>query len=185
MKSVMLDIETLSSRKDAMVISIGLAAFDDTKVIQTAGWALDLGKLLPGHIDPKTVKWWAEQSAPAREYSFTGKVDPLQAAMDITAFFKLYGGDELWANDPTFDCVILRNWWDEMNLRGPRVGSFPSHYREERSMRTIKAEAGRMGHDLSAAWQNGHVAHNPVDDAAVQARAVMLARQMMTSGMKL
>lgn len=174
MKSVMLDLETLSSRKDAMVISIGVAAFDDSKVIQTAGWALDFKRLVPGHIDPTTVKWWSEQSEPAREYSFTGKVDPLQAALDFAAFLKLYGGDELWANDPTFDCVILRHWWEQLTQT-----SFPSHYREERSCRTMFAEARRLGHDISDAWKNGYVAHNPVDDAATQARGVILARSLI------
>lgn len=175
MKSVMVDIETLSTRKDAVVISIGVAAFDDSKVIQTAGWALDFAHLVEGHIDPKTVKWWSEQHECARTYSFNGRVRPAQAAGDFRMFLQQYGGEELWANDPTFDVVILRNWWD----RAGGGGDFPSHYRHERSCRTIFAEARRLGHNIDSAWANGSVAHNPVDDAANQARGVILARKAL------
>lgn len=179
MKSVMIDIETLSARKDATVISFGVAAFDDAKVLETAGWALDFKHLLPGHVDPSTVKWWSEQSAPARAYSFGGGVQPLDAALGLITFLQRHGGDELWANDPTFDVVIMRNWWDELR-KTTRLGDFPSHYRQERSFRTISAEARRLGHSLDHAWKTDFVAHNPVDDAATQARAVILARKLMS-----
>jgi hypothetical protein len=177
MKSVMLDLETLSSQPDAVVISIGVAAFNETEVIASAGWALDFGHLLPGHIDPRTVKWWGEQSEEARRFSFSGLCRPFDVACQVAGFFKVYGGDECWANDPSFDCVILRNWWKGTSY----AGNFPAHYREERSCRTIFAEARRLGCDLSPAYE-GIVAHNPESDAVAQAKAVILARRYIENG---
>ena len=84
----MLDLETLSTRNDAAIISIGLVKFDQNGVIDSQGWALDFSKVT-GHIDPGTVKWWMEQSDMARAFSFTGKEDPIVVANAITAFLKI------------------------------------------------------------------------------------------------
>lgn len=176
MISAMLDLETLSTQPDAAIISIGLAKFDAKQVIETAGWALELPKVF-GHIDPSTVAWWMKQSEPAREYSFTGTTDPHVAAQGISDFLR--GVDEIWANDPEFDCVILRAWWQALR---PRLGKFPISYRQSRSYRTIMAEAKACGVDIDKAWTNTFVAHNPIEDAATQARAVILARAGLRAG---
>lgn len=176
MISVMLDLETLSTRSDACIISIGVARFDDKHVIATDGWALDLKKAT-GHIDPGTVAWWMEQSEPARQFSFMGRVDPHVAAQNFTDFCR--GADELWANDPDFDVTIIKNWWDSLR---PKVGIFPMKYNASRSYRTIMAEAKACGVVVDKAWLNGFVAHNPVEDAATQARAVILARAGLRAG---
>lgn len=185
MISVMLDLETLSLANDAAIISIGVAKFDGKQVTATDGWALDMGgphgpSKVFGHVDPATVAWWMKQSEPAREFSFTGKVDPHVAAQGLTDFMR--GCDEIWANDPEFDVVVLRTWWQALR---PRLGKFPMSYKQSRSYRTIMAEAKACAVDIDGAWHNGFVAHNPIEDAATQARAVMLARQGLRAGREL
>jgi 3' exoribonuclease, RNase T-like len=176
MKSVMLDIETLGTAKDSAVISIGICAFNEEKgVIASDGWAI---RSLDWHgvIDPSTVKWWSQQNEAAREYSFNGTTPDHVAASLIKQFVMTHGGseseDEVWANDPDFDVVILQSWWK----RVPGAGKFPFHYRAARSCRTIWAEAKRLGiyYDGAAAHT---VAHNPIDDACNQARAVIQVRK--------
>lgn len=171
MKSVMLDLETLATGPGACVVSIGVAAFDDEKIIASGGIQIASADW-HGRIDPDTLKWWLQQTPEAQRNTFFGNVTAKKAAEQFTAFMKEHGGDELWANDPSFDCVILRQWW-ERTIGNSR---FPSHYREERSCRTIFAEAKRAGVDLQAAYVGG-LAHSAESDAICQAKAVVLARR--------
>lgn len=171
MKSCMVDIETLATGPEAAVISIGVAAFDDEAIVASGGIQIASGDW-HGLIDPDTVKWWLQQSPEAQRNTFFGTTTAKKAAEQFAFFMKEHGGDELWANDPSFDCVILRRWWQ----RTTGNSRFPSHYREERSCRTIFAEARRAGIDLQAAWVGG-LAHSAESDAICQAKAVILARQ--------
>jgi len=166
MKSVMVDIETLSTADDACVISIGLASFDENGVTDTAGFAIATIDW-HGHIDPRTVKWWLQQSEAARAYSFSGDTSALTAAVKFKQFVE--GADEVWANSPQFDITILQNWWKRCSI----AMAFPVHFRIHRDCRTIFAEAKRLGIELGDAYKMGTTAHNPVDDAANQARAIV------------
>lgn len=164
---MMIDIETLSTENNAAVISIGYATFDDTGILETNGWSLDLKKIT-GHIDPGTIKWWMGQSDLARAYSFNGTAKPAEVASVLAA--KLQGVTELWANDPDFDAVILKNWFERTDK-----GRWPVSFRNYRSVRTILGlarEAGVAIYSFEPA-----VAHNPIDDASSQARAVIAARK--------
>lgn len=180
MKSVMVDIETLSTMKDAAVISIGICAFNEDKgVIASAGWALD-ARDWTGNIDPSTIKWWTKQNEAARDFSFNGVERATSVAVGLKDFIRQWGGgeaeDETWANDPDFDLVILQSWWKRIAAIGP----FPFHYRSARSCRTIWAEAKRLGIYYDPAAMHT-VAHNPVDDACNQARAVIAVRKNLVS----
>jgi len=175
MNHAMIDLETLSTRYDAAVISMGVAIFDDSLVIESAGWALD-PKYVSGHIDPGTVFWWTQQAEAAREYSFAGKYTPTTVAFELKTLLAKYNVQEVWSKDPHFDHVILTSWWDRLSNGG---GAFPYHYRAPRSYRTLEAETIRAGFDHHEWEQYNYVAHNPVDDAVTQARAVIKMRQLM------
>lgn len=184
MKSVMVDIETLSTRHDAMIISIGLAAFDvEQGVYATHGICINHKEWF-GHMDPSTVKWWMEQESTTREYSFEGKTSQMVAAAEFKNFVE--DADEIWANSPSFDLVILKNWWNGLyanTVPSWHPGKFPVIYRTERDCRTIFNEARRLGIDIDHAWKMGSSAHNPVDDAANQARAIVEWRKHMRSSL--
>lgn len=174
----MLDLETLSVRFDAAVISIGVAIFNDEQILDSAGWAL-APQSIHGHIDPETVMWWAKQSEPAREYSFTGKYLSMTAAFELKTLLAKYDVKEVWSKDPHFDHVILQSWWERVNVAEKfSLGEFPYHYRAPRSYRTLEAEALRVGFDKSEWEQFNYVAHNPVEDAVTQARAVIAMRKL-------
>lgn len=166
MNRVMLDIETLSTDKHAAVLSIGLVKFDPAQgVTHSQGWAIDMGRLT-GHIDPKTVQWWMGNDEAAREFSFKGEANPLSVTFDLHGL--LAEADEVWANDPDFDCVILQHWWQRTSTL-----SWPVPFWKYRSCRTVKALAKGMGvSDIIASTHVGMTTHNPVEDAAKQAREV-------------
>lgn len=178
MKSVMLDLETLSTRPDAAILSFGLVEFTEQGVVNSVGMALRMDEVT-GHIDPRTVAWWMNQNEAARNFSFGGEYTRTTVAATLSEW--LANVDELWANDPDADVVWLRSWWDRLPSQ---FGRFPVSYRACRSVRTIYAEAKRLSIQYGHICGNGHVAHNPVDDAALQARAVIfirneIARQML------
>lgn len=176
MINAMIDLETLSTRYNAAVLSIGVAIFDDDKILDSVGWALEPGSV-HGHIDPATVFWWSRQEEAAREYSFTGKYQAATVAFELKTYLAKWNAREVWSKDPHFDHVILSEWWDRIG----NVGEFPIHYRQPRSYRTLESETIRAGFEEIQWQQWNYVAHNPVDDAVTQARAVIKMRQLLGS----
>jgi len=180
MKSIMIDLETLGTAPDAAVISLGVVAFDlDKGVIASAGWGIKASDW-HGKIDPATVQWWMGQSEAAREFSFKGYNPDVFVAQSLASFVANYGGDECWANDPDFDVVILRSWWERVAQKAA-LGRFPISYKHSRSYRTINAEAKRLGIDAHHIYDVASVAHNPIDDAANQARVVNYIRTQLVA----
>lgn len=189
MNHAMIDLETLSTRSDAKVLSIGVAIFNDTDVVATDGWAIDIGDDVGGHVDWGTVKWWMEQDAIAREFSWGGRVLNATAAFNLKTFVAQWDAKEFWSKDPHFDHVILENWWrrvGESPMGGSsgrpvqlHPGDFPVSYKSPRSYRTLVGEAVDLGFDENSARSGSYVAHNPIDDAAIQARVVIAARSFI------
>ena len=176
-RHAMIDLETLSTANDAAVISVGVAIFDESSVVFTQGWAIDMEKIT-GHIDPKTIAWWMHPDRDsARDFSFHGKFDPFTVAYELKALLASHNVQEVWANDPHFDYIILRSWWERTNAKG-NVGEFPIPYWAPRSYITLVGEVKRLGHDTSS-WKGTYVAHDPIDDAASQARVVIQCRKVL------
>jgi 3'-5' exoribonuclease Rv2179c-like domain len=171
MKQVMIDIETLSTNKHAAILSVGVAVFATEgaaagQIIDTNGWAVDMNAIGGGHIDPGTLAWWMKQDESARQFSFGGTHHPISIASELRPY--IADADEVWANDPDFDLVILQHWWERME----RLNAWPVSFRKYRSVRTMTAMAKRYYVETSHVWQ-GKTAHNPIEDACGQARAVM------------
>lgn len=174
MNRAMIDIETLSRQPDGCIISVGIALFDDTQIIASQGWAID-AQFWHGHMDPATIQWWMAQNAEAREYSFGGKTTDRTVALDLSTYLKDYNVQELWANDPSFDLVMLEQWWKRI----PQVDHCPFKFWTYRSYRTITSltsEITGIDHKHS---QGKFVAHNPVEDAVAQARVVIACRNAL------
>lgn len=189
MNHAMIDLETVSTRSDAKVLSIGVAIFNDTEIVATDGWAIDIADDIGGHVDWKTIKWWMEQDAMVRAFSWDGKLTNGSAAFNLKTFLAQYNPTEFWSKDPHFDHVILENWWRRVNedSRSAKdmyaraalfAGEFPIGYRQPRAYRTLVGEATDLGYDAEAD-RGMYSAHNPIDDAAQQARAVIAARQFI------
>ena len=166
----MIDIETMATCNNAAIVAIGACAFDleglgeeFTALIDTASASAH------GAVQRHTMEWWASQSEEVRDRMFGGKEPAEDAAERLLGFFKAARADEVWANSPTFDCVILRNWFDEFDMNAPW------HYRQERCVRTIYAIANSLkGIDVGAGYSESG-AHDANVDARNQARAVTIA----------
>lgn len=150
--NIMVDIETLGTGADAMIVAIAACTFHpyNNEIINSFYQAVDLeadDKILKTRsIDPSTVKWWMqEDKAPARKLTFEDpKAVPLtQALKEFISWFNMNTmgrqSTMVWANDPDFDCKILQNAIESGNLE------LPWAFWNCRSVRTMKDMGRRLG----------------------------------------
>lgn len=127
MSEIMIDIETLSTKPNALILTIGAIKFnrrDDVKDIndlQTFYVRIDQNscKKLNMHIDEETVKWWNLQ---ADEYKYEAllekdRIDIKEGLKKLSEFVK--NAKCVWSHSPSFDCIILENAYVSCNLEIP------------------------------------------------------------------
>jgi len=120
---VMIDIETLGSAPDSVILTIAACAFDpfsDTVYDQhSLYYRIDTECQENRSIDDSTVAWWAKQSVEAQEEAFGEQnrillKDALQELSDLIWKSKI-----TWANGISFDVTILENAFKSYNIRLP------------------------------------------------------------------
>lgn len=122
----MIDIETLSTKNNALILTIGAIKFNREKnkpfdeldkfyVRINQKSCLKLG--MDVNID--TVNWWNKQSKEARYEVFenTDRIDIKDALLKLKEFIK--DSKYIWANSPNFDCVILENAFNICQIEIP------------------------------------------------------------------
>lgn len=162
MKNIMVDLETLGKGSNAVIVSIGAVAFDETGLGATfyrnvaPQSCVDIGMT----IDVDTIMWWMKQGDDARK-ALTLPGDPIYK---VLAEFRDYvnhcaPADEvaLWGNGATFDNVILGTAYKLCDLERPWA------YWNDRCHRTLK----NLFPDIPA--PKPKVAHNALEDAIAQA----------------
>jgi DNA polymerase III epsilon subunit-like protein len=161
MKDVMLDLETLGTRHDAMIIQIGACYFDRNTGEIGDIFAVNIN---PGKfgdrfsVDYETIKWWFEQSDDARKLVMKGPSGIGWALTELDSF--LQEDVYLWSH-ATFDVPILLNAFKAMEL------PFKVPFRNMRDIRTLMDLAN---HRSSLERTGTH--HNAIDDAMFQAKYV-------------
>jgi hypothetical protein len=168
MKNVMFDLETMSSRPNAAILSIGAVEMDlvnlrlGKRFYSTVSLesCLEMGL----HKSDDTVKWWEEQSPAAREALTVGAI-PLCDSLSFLREWLATGISadrdytRVWGCGASFDIVILESAFTACDMQAP--WSFRNHM----CYRTKKNE-----HKNTVL--NRHVAtvkHHALDDATVQA----------------
>ena len=172
---LMVDIETLSTQPNAIILSIGAVKFNpqvrnNEEDIAVESFYVNIDRDDAAsyglHTCPDTVAWWAAQSESARNALDKDAVNLRTAIERFTAFI----GEEprvgkCWAKDPDFDVVILRQ-----SFRAVKNGDFPVPYYLTRSVRTVTDLAYPNEHDVPVIRVGTH--HNAVDDCISQALMV-------------
>jgi hypothetical protein len=165
---VMLDLETFSSKKNGLIISIGAVVFDPfgTALGDTFHVGIDLKERPQVNalfdVDAETVGcWWFD---PARDEARKAWWDlpKVDLGSALAAFAMWYGEDKtvpVWGNGVDFDNVLLRNAYETMGLE------CPWGFRASRCYRTLKA----LAPNIEATGMSG-VAHNALADAMWQAQ---------------
>lgn len=173
MKHMMIDLETLATSANAIVVSVGAAVFTETEIVRTAYWVLNSKEQhKKGRaISVDTLTWWLDQSAEARAVFKTPPL--LQTSLDVfaTQFKNFFGGERihLWGNGADFDLAIMIDLWNRHGLEKIDCWKYYDHfcYRTFHQLFKCKNLAPREG-----------THHNALDDAITQAKCVIASGKL-------
>lgn len=174
-KHIMVDIETLSTAKNAVVLSIGAVFFDPKTgtVLDEFYKELRLSDQANRKVDVSTVQWWVNQVAqhPERASIFSqelngNKCPTRNALLLLRDFIESHRVAEhdlcVWACDPDFDLDILATLYADYDL------NVPWKYYEPKSVRTIRM----LGKELGLPKLEEQKTHNALEDCIRQAKEV-------------
>ena len=175
---ISLDIETLSTHKDAVVLSIGASTISLNGAPQgvfhclvDAQEQIDAGR----HVSFDTLVWWIQQSGEAQTAAMLGERLTVDMALTcLRTWIAQHGDVPVWTKGPGFDGAILESLAEQNKIK-------PAwSYRNHRDVRTIE-DAVHMSKDdllyeryykVTASANVKGVAHNALDDAKQQGAVV-------------
>ena len=157
----MLDLETLGQSSNAFIVQICITTFsldDPTYIRKSWSTNIDVWRLQEGsEIDQSTIQWWQSQDRDVRSRVMDGSQTLPNALTELMEWVSAQGEiDYLWANSPSFDCVILDNACKRNHIDNklPKFWAW-------RDMRTVVALANDMGAELPK-LRNTHDAEQDV-----------------------
>ena len=159
--AVMIDLETMSTKANACILSIGAARFfpRDTQVMDHFEVFVDPESCTAAGlvIDADTVMWWmhGDRDEARKELMACPRL-PLRTALGMFADW-LKGDRPVWGNGATFDNVILRNAYEACGI------TVPWKYWNDRCYRTMKSQYP----DVKMVRKGTH--HSAAADAVSQA----------------
>jgi hypothetical protein len=185
----MIDLETLSTRTDAVMLSIGAVVF--TADQDEHGYPRKQFYALPNlhsqqkvglHIEPNTLRWWLKQSNEARsEFDMDDNklISIQEVLMKLTQFIWDHKPRRIWSHGATFDLPILAMAYAKCRM------DCPIRYWDARDTRTLfdllgEPKNGTLGQLLKP---SGETIHNAVIDCENQANAVNYAWRKLKGGL--
>lgn len=176
---IMLDLETLGTRPNAPILTIGAVMFDpEDQVLGKEFYvAINVSDAMRyGVADPETLKWWMVQSDQAREALVAGKATLESALIDLREFCGTsWPKTKMWSNGPSFDAVILEYAYHR--VLGTKA---PWDFWNVRCCRTVAELAGLRSPKIGGKG----VHHNALDDSKHQAEWVMSMWHTLRQRMK-
>lgn len=164
--SIMLDLETLGTTADAVIMSIGAVRFHlgAGTVDRDDGFYASVSIDSNHHqgamrrIEESTVCWWMGQSEAARRVFSESKVVLPQALADLADWIARVGGarPQIWSCGADFDIAMLRHAYETHTM------TVPWHYTDTRCHRTLKNLPG-------APARRAEPTHHALEDAISQA----------------
>lgn len=160
----MLDLETLSTKPDAVILTLGAIKFDP--YTDTIGDGLylrvdvDEQLSIDRHVQQESMDWWAKQADDVREEAFSdGNRASLEEVYKQLNRF-VTGVGNIWAQGPHFDIVILENLYRQ------KEWPTPWQFWQIRDSRTLFGTHGDPRDKNKAGL------HNALEDCISQAKAV-------------
>jgi len=164
--NLMIDLETLGTKYDCPVISIGACFFDADGIAKEFYVTLNVEEQIDGgrKVSGSTIKWWMEQSNAAQRVFKEEAVDTKTGLTHFAHFINLsdYENVKPWGYGSTFDISIMEHIFDMYNIE------IPWKYKNVRDLRTY-LEHTYDGADI----EREGTYHNALDDAKHQARVVI------------
>lgn len=179
MTHFMLDIETLSTEKNALVWSVGMVEFDPNsdRIGESWEWIMLRAEQNRAnrHVDPITVQWtiihgdgdgyqsWLVQNMQSTSvpHHLCGLSAIHELHRALTDIFIQHAAVTVWVNGASFDFAILHSLFRDAGFRTPW------HFRSEACIRSIRALLPNTGIDLAPQTFS---AHKAVADARHQSQ---------------
>lgn len=167
----MVDIETLGTKSNSAIISIGAVYFD--MVTGELGRSFHHGITIKSNLDvgldvnAQTAIWWMGQEEALKEWANLPKVTLLEALTLFTEFInELSPTTEdtiIWGNSNRFDMGMLENAYTKFEQK------IPWKFRNERDVRTLCSfRPDIKEHVIKTAKASGLVVHDALEDCRLQ-----------------
>lgn len=165
MTDIVIDLETLSTEPNAVVLTIGAIKFNRKEELKPLK---DYDKFyirvdpksceeIGCSIDSNTVNWWNKQSKEAK-FEALEHPDRVPIRDALIALSRWIDGSKvIWANSPSFDCVILEHAYKKCGI------GIPWRFWLSRDCRTLYDLANIRKRDLPS-----NIEHNSLDDSFTQ-----------------
>jgi len=173
---VMIDLETLGTVGDSVILSIGAVSFDPSsdKIDDTAGFYqsvsiesnLDRGR----RIQEDTLIWWMQQSAAAQKVFSEPKVTLDQALVNLSAWFDNPSAC-VWSNGAALDIPMMEHAYRQLGTPAPWK------FRNSRCYRTIAA----LPQVVAAGIKKPTARHHALLDAVDQAKTLQQMWRVLTT----
>lgn len=164
---LMIDLETLGTSSDAVILQIGWVFFDRDNASRTffsRGWYPDINEQvnMGFQIDIRTMEWWMQQNS--EEYRVQQQANRLPVDQVVAEMIDIWNSagreyTNVWAKGTHFDLPILRKILPE-----------PWHFRNIHDLRTLKLAGEMRRIDVT---QTNDRPHDAVHDAEAQAMEVV------------
>ena len=161
----MIDLETLSTRPNATILTIGGVKFDPYSYAEPTHGIyhridVDSQTAMGRDVMDETVEWWGKQANDVREEAL-GDHDRIDLKYFIKQLNKwCVGVDVFWCQGPLFDYAILQNFYAQMNV------PVPWNYWQIRDSRTLFSLVPRDPKEKRTGL------HNALEDCYFQAKKV-------------
>ena len=170
---VMIDLETMSLKPNAAIVSIGAVIFDDVGYNNSFYTSIDpdIYTVLPSFdIDASTLLWWLKQSPEAIKEAFTSPSAEKSARNACVKFVNWWDVNlppektvYIWAQGITFDGIVLEHFLKRFDLVPANWSRY--NFRDLRTLRNYSPE-------VSLAEKN-EMKHNALSDAKYQVKILL------------
>ena len=178
MADIMIDIESLDTTPDCVILTIGAVLFDPKgqgiiDKIEIRPTIEDQTEIYKRSINDGTVDWWSKQSPEAIEEAM-GDRDRVLFSEAMSQLYKFcWNQGKPWSHGAPFDIVVMEHAWRQLGQLAP----WPYYnVRDTRTLFDIASVSLKDG---------GHVtSHKAVEDAERQAIVVQQAyMKLMKAGL--
>lgn len=165
LQHVMIDLETLGTCADAVIISVGAVKFDPySDALDHEGFYSSVSvdsnhEVAQRAIEEDTLVWWMRQTPHAQRVFHEPKTT-LRCALEELAHYLDDPAVEVWANGADFDLAILAHAYAQFGME------VPWSHRRTNCYRTFKKLPALAGAPALAHFD----AHHALADAQYQAR---------------
>lgn len=180
MKHIMVDLESLGTRSDAVILSLGAVKFDldSDKIDDKAFYApisIDSNLELGRRIQEDTLLWWLKQEIAAQSVFHEEKIALPQALEDFSDWVGT-GDYEVWSNGADFDIPMVAHAFAQIQMETPWK------FWASNCVRTYKKLPGAKA--IASGVPFTGVKHSALADAVHQAQVVQAIHKNLFSATK-